>query len=357
MIDRLLSTTVFGVLLANVVLAALVAAACYFTASLLLTLLRRRLARLAPHTRTQADDALVEVLGATSHAVLALAALLVGVGLLDLPQRWSARVGQLWFLAVALQLALWANRGIDIALRRYVARHDYGLPGHASASATLMSWGLRSLLWSMVVLGMLSNLGVNITAFIASLGVGGIAVALAAQNILGDLFASIAIAVDKPFEVGDSIALGSLSGTVEQVGIKTTRLRSPGGEQIVMSNADLLKQAVSNYKRLRERRVVFTFGIAHASSADQLAQVPAIVREVVEASPRLRFDRAHFKTLGEKSFDFEVVYIVLDPDYTVFMDEQQRINLELMRQLDVHGIGLAMPTRELPVKPPSAVPA
>jgi len=204
-----------------------------------------------------------------------------------------------------------------------------------------------------VLLGMLSNLGVNITAFVASLGVGGIAVALAAQNILGDLFASLAIVMDKPFEVGDFIVLGSVSGTVENVGLKTTRIRSLGGEQVVMSNTELLKQTVSNYKRLAQRRIVFTFSVTYGTTPELLAEVPGIVQRAVGSSSRLRFDRAHFKGFGDSSLDFEAVYIVLDPDYGIYMDEQQRINLELMRELAARGIRFALPSRTLYMVPPA----
>jgi small-conductance mechanosensitive channel len=208
----------------------------------------------------------------------------------------------------------------------------------------------------MVLLGMLSNLGVNITAFVASLGVGGIAVALAAQNVLGDLFASLSIVIDKPFEVGDFIALGAVSGTVENVGLKTTRIRSLGGEQVVMSNTELLKQTISNYKRLAERRIVFGFGVRYGTPPELLAQIPGIAEQAVKSGSRLRFDRAHFKALGESSLDFEVVYIVLDADYNLYMDEQQRINLELVRELAARGVEFAFPSRTVYLVPPASRP-
>jgi small-conductance mechanosensitive channel len=205
-----------------------------------------------------------------------------------------------------------------------------------------------------VLLAMLSNIGVNITAFVASLGVGGIAIALAAQNILGDLFASVAIAVDKPFEVGDFVVMGEVVGSVEEVGIKTTRIRSLSGEQIVMANTEMLKQTIRNYKRLMERRIVFGFGVTYSSTPEQMQAIPEIVKKVVEGSERLRFDRAHFKAFGDSSLDFEVVYIVLDPDYNVYMDEQQRINLALLRELTALGVDFAFPTRTLHMVPTEA---
>ncbi|CAM5795974.1 mechanosensitive ion channel family protein [Rhizobacter fulvus] len=342
-------TTVAGVSLASLALGIGAAMLAYVLMSLALRIALSHLTRVAERTTNRADDMLVEVLAGTNRWLLALVAILVGVGMLDLPDRWSSRVGQLWFIALALQVALWANRCVSIGLRRHALKHAATPSATVGAAATLVSWGLRTLLWAIVLLAMLSNLGVNITAFIASLGVGGIAVALAAQNILGDLFASVAIAADKPFEVGDFIVLGSVAGTVELVGVKTTRIRSLGGEQIVMSNTELLKQTVSNYKRLRERRIVFGFGVSYDTSAEQAEEIPLIVRRLVEQSPRLRFDRAHFKGFGASSLDYEVVYIVLDPAYGVYMDEQQRINLALMRELGERGIGFAFPTQTLHV--------
>ena len=344
--DWFRDTTLFGVSVGNVAVAGVVAVLAYFAMTLALRLALSRLTGLAERSTNRADDLFVDVLRGTSRGLLFLAALLIGVGMLDLPDRWASRVGQLWFLALALQVALWANKAVTVGLRAYVERQaPQGTAGQVSVAATLMSWGLRTLLWAIVLLAMLSNLGINITAFVASLGVGGIAIALAAQNVLGDLFASVAIAVDKPFEVGDFIVLGSVAGTVEAVGVKTTRIRSLGGEQIVMSNTELLKQTVSNYKRLRERRIVFGFGVTYNTTPEQAEAIPGIVKKIVEESGQLRFDRAHFKAFGDSSLDYELVYYVLDPGFAVYMDEQQRINLALMRELKTLGVEFAFPTR------------
>ena len=345
--DWFSGATVAGISVASIAIGAGAALLAYLVMSLALRIALGRLTRIAERTSNRADDVLVDVLAGTSRWLLAVIALLIGIGMLDLPDRWSTRVSQLWFVALSLQVALWANRTVTIGLRRHTQRHAATSSEVVSAAATLVSWGLRTLLWAIVLLAMLSNLGVNITAFIASLGVGGIAVALAAQNILGDLFASIAIAVDKPFEVGDFIVLGSVAGTVEMVGVKTTRIRSLGGEQIVMSNTELLKQTVSNYKRLLERRIVFGFGVTYDTTPEQAEEIPRLVQRIVQSSDRLRFDRAHFKGFGDSSLDYEVVYMVLDPGYGVYMDEQQRINIELMRELGERGIGFAFPTRTL----------
>ena len=310
-----------------------------------LRLLIQRLRVLSARTRTGFVDGLLRVLERTNTGLIWVVGLLVGLGLLPLDDRWHDRVSQLWFAVVALQIGLWGQQAVALALAAQQQRHSSG--GAVSATATLLGWGLRGALWVVVVLAVLSNMGVNITAFVASLGIGGIAVALAVQNILGDLFASLAIAVDKPFEVGDSITVGDVTGTVERVGLKTTRIRSLGGEQIVMSNAELLKRTVANFKRLQTRRVLFAFGVTYDTPADQVAAVPPLVKELIEADPKLEYVRAHFKGFGESSLNFEVVYRVKDPDYDVYMDRQQALNLALMRALQERGIRFAFPTQTL----------
>jgi len=303
----------------------------------------QRLGALSQRTSTLVDDGLVRVLEQTNTLLIWLVGLLVGLGLLPLDDRWHGRVSQLWFAVVAVQLGLWGQQALTQGLQ-YQARRQAGVTGTGaalSASATLLGWGLRGALWVVISLAVLSNMGVNITAFVASLGIGGVALALAVQNILGDLFASLAIAVDKPFEVGDSITVGDVTGTVERVGLKTTRIRSLGGEQIVMSNAELLKRTVANFKRLQTRRVAFTFGLSYNASADEIAAVPPIVKALIEADEKLEFVRAHFKGFGQSSLDFEVVYRVLDPSYDVYMDRQQALNLALMRSLGERGLSFA----------------
>jgi small-conductance mechanosensitive channel len=285
-------------------------------------------------TSTKVDDAVVEIFEATRSWLLLLIAVLVGLQMLDLPLHWQERVSHLWFVVLVLQLALWASRAI-LLLRRKIAQH--AAVAQTSASATLMSWGLQTALWTIVLLAVLSNLGVNITAMVTSLGVGGIAVALAVQNVLGDLFASLAIALDKPFEVGDAITANGVSGTVERVGLKTTRIRAPGGEQVVMSNADLLKNAVSNYQRQTTRRIVFKFSVSYGTPAEKAGQIPAIVKAIVEAQPNIRFDRAHLQNMSTSGLDYEVVYIVDTSDYKLYMDTQQRIYLALMEKLQALG--------------------
>lgn len=344
---------VFGLSLFNIALALAAAVASYVLMRLALRFVAGRMRQLADRTSNRADDLLVQVLSGTSTWLLWVVALLIGVGLLDLSPPWSDRVSHLWFVALAVQAGVWCTRGIRVGVQRYEERHRSANGGQLTAAATLLSWSLRTVLWAVVLLAVLSNLGVNITAFVASLGVGGIAIALAVQNILGDLFASLSIAVDKPFEVGDFIGSSAGVGTVVFVGLKTTRIRTLSGEELVIGNTDLLKQPLKNYRRMLERRIAFKFRVAYGTPVDKLQAIPDLVRAAVEADPLLRFDRAHLMEFGESSLDFEVVYIVKSPDYNRYMDAQQALNLALLREFAERGIEFAFPTRTVVMAPPA----
>ncbi len=355
------TTSLFGIALSDWAIALASALLSYLVMTTVLRVAQSRIHTRADQAAMAGDGLeavrpmLAQVLDQTSRTLLLAMAALVGLNLLDLPLKWSDRVAQLWYVAVALQLALWGAKVIELVMQRYLARHaNPGATPQSTVSSTLIGWALHTALWTVVALAVMSNLGFNITAFVASLGIGGIAVALAAQNILGDLFASVAIALDKPFEVGDAIASGSVNGAVEHVGLKTTRLRSPSGEQIVVSNTELLKNSLKNYKRMETRRIEFSFGITYAATPEQANAVPQVVRRVVEAQPQVKFDRAHFTKFGESSLDYVVVYIMQTANYGTYMDNQQAINIALMREFAAMGVEFAFPTRTVVVAPTQA---
>ncbi len=328
---------------------------------LVLALVKRlslnRLAALAARTETEVDDFFVEVMRRTRWLLVLLPVLYMATLSLDVPSvRSVLRTAAI--LAFLLQLGLWLlvaiNFWVESARRRRLEAD--------AASATMIgafSFLGKVVLWTVIVLVALDNLGVNVTALIAGLGVGGVAVALALQNILGDLLASLSIVLDKPFVIGDSIQVDTFTGTVESIGLKTTHLRSVSGEQIVVSNGDLLRSRIRNFKRMGERRAVITFGLAPATPPDKLAKVPEIVRSLIDSREQIRFDRAHFLRIGEASFDFEVVFFVLSPDYLLYMNLQQEILLGLLRRLAEERIELASPARTTvildrpPVNPPA----
>ncbi|MEL0028463.1 MAG: mechanosensitive ion channel family protein [Perlucidibaca sp.] len=293
------------------------------------------------------DHALVAMARHTKQPLIFLVTLMIGTQYLELKPGLEQGLSRVATIAGFLQLGLWLGGGLNFWIDRYrVNSHDAG----ATTSLAALNFIGKLLMWALITMAMLDNLGVNVTAMVAGLGVGGIAVALAVQNILGDLFASLSIVIDKPFVIGETIMVDNFMGTVEHVGLKTTRLRSTTGEQIIISNSDLLKTRIRNYKRMHERRASFVFGVVYQTTADQLAAIPGIVRGIVESVPGTRFERAHFKTFGASSLDYEVVYWMLDPDFIGSLDAQQAINLALFKRFGDLGIEFAYPTQTLIVQ-------
>lgn len=336
-------------------LALAIAVGAGFVLYLLRRFAARRLADMAARTETVLDDVLADLVARTQPLFLLVLGIALAAQFLDLPPRAERAITSMIVIALLLQAALWGNRVIVLWLERALRRPH---AAHAAGATTLRFSGFlaRITLWSVLVLMVLDNLGFNITALVTSLGIGGVAVALAAQNILGDMFASLSIALDKPFEIGDFIVVDELLGTVEYIGIKTTRVRALSGEQIVLSNADLLKSRIRNFKRMAERRVPFQFGVLYSTPQEQVERIPVLVRAIIEAQPKTRFDRAHFKEYGDSALIFEVVYYVLDADYNVYMDIQQAINLALLHRFRELDIEFAYPTRTLYIAAGSASP-
>ncbi|MBO9353821.1 mechanosensitive ion channel [Bordetella petrii] len=324
-------------------LTALLAAGLLVAMRFALGLIRGRLRRRLETGPRPGVSAALEIVGRTSWLILFLIAVLLAARITGVIAAWSVAASHLWFVLAALQIALWIDRAISIGLVRTLVSRV----GGRAVTAMLLALLLRIVLWAMAVLAMLDNLGVNITALVASLGIGGVAVALAVQTILSDLFASIAIGLDKPFEVGDFIVFGSVAGSIEHIGLKTTRIRSLGGEQIVCSNTELLKQTIQNYKRMQQRRIVFGFTLSYRTPPDGVAAVPGVVRRQIEAAPDTKFDRAHLASFGENGLVFEAVYYVMVADYNRYMDIQQQINLGLLRELDGADIDFAVPERRV----------
>lgn len=272
---------------------------------------------------------------------------------LSLPERL---VDGLWMVAVAtlfIQIGLWGTRATSEGLSTYRQLQISSDPALAT-SLNAVSFVARLLIWASVFLLVLDNFGVNITALVAGLGIGGIAVALAAQNVLGDLFASLSIVLDKPFVVGDFLILNDYMGTVEYVGLKNTRLRSLSGEQIILANSDILSSRVRNYGRMSERRVPVTIGVTYQTPRAKLERIPHFIQTAVESQEHTRFDRAHFVAFGASSLDFEYVYYIASADYNQYMDINQAINLAIHKRFEEEGIDFAYPTQTLYLHPVEA---
>lgn len=343
-----MQTIVYGNTLYTWSVAAIIAAVIFTATIIVRHFATARLATLAARTDNEIDDLLLAVVRATRTWFLIGIALVVGVRLLTLDGPIARLVTGATIVGLVLQGALWGNVVITNVVQRQVQRR---MENDASSATTMSALGFlaRLLMWSVLLLVGLENLGVDVTALVAGLGVGGIAVALAAQNILGDLFASLSIVMDKPFVNGDFIIVGDMLGNVEHIGLKTTRVRSLHGEQLVFSNADLLNSRIRNFKRMEERRIVFALGVTYDTPPAKVAAIPGLVREAIEAQELARFDRAHFKSYGAFSLDFEIVYYMLTPDYALYMDTQQAINLAILNRFAAEGIEFAFPTQTLHV--------
>jgi small-conductance mechanosensitive channel len=299
--------------------------------------------RLTPHTPPKvfiAIDLAAALLERTRRLFIWGVALWLGSRHLTFPsrlERWLTvtLVALLW-----MQAAFWAMRAVryGIDLRR---RSGVGPATLLQGSMEVIMFSAGVIVWTVAVLLALDNLGVQIKPLLAGLGIGGIALALAVQTVLADLLASLSIALDKPFGLGDFLGVDAFQGTVEHIGIKSTRLRSLDGEQIVLSNSDVLKSRVRNYGRMRERRALFTLGVDYDTPVAQLAAIPRAVREIIEATPDTRFDRCHLMKCGDRALQFEVVYYVTKADYNLYADTQQRINLRILERFRAMEVSFA----------------
>lgn len=344
---ELLDRVYFGNSVADYAIAAAVALGAFAALMIVRVVVARRLARFADRTTNRLDDLITALIEGTRRWALLVFGVFFGSLTLALEPEVDAAAVSIATIALLLQIGIWASTAIRRAARDvHTRRMERGDTAGLGAIQMLSLLG-RTAAWVIVSLLILANVGVDVSALIAGLGIGGIAVALAAQNILGDLFASVAIVLDKPFQVGDFLILGDFLGTVENIGLKTTRLRSLSGEQIVMCNSDLLNSRVRNYKRMAERRVVFSFAVPYGTDLAVVREIPAWVAEIIEAEENVRFDRSHFQKFGDSALIYETVYYVLSPDYTEYMDVQQRINVALCERLAAAGVQFALPSRTL----------
>ncbi len=333
-------------------IAACVAVGVYFGLRLIGFVITRYISSMAKRESIETDDFVAQAfISRTKPSFLLIFALYAGCLYLRLPKQTDRLVGVMALIALFLQFGFWGNGIITYWFSQRAKKKAEEDPGSASAYSVI-NFLSKAALWSLIIILLLDNLGVDITAFIAGLGIGGVAVALAVQNILGDLFASISIALDKPFVVGDFIIIDDLMGTVEHIGIKTTRVHSLSGEQLIFSNNDLLKSRIRNFKRMYERRVLFQIGVTYETPYEKVAAIPTMIKEIIESLDQTRFDRAHFFKYGDFALIFEVVYYVLVPDYNVYMDRQQSINLAIYRRFAEEGIEFAYPTQTVHLKKP-----
>lgn len=302
-----------------------------------------RIRKYAEATDAVVDDLLVDAFQENIIPLMYIGSVFISMDVLNLHSMIAKWSGYLFLILAVIFL----TRFLISVLIFFISRIWLTGKGKEERNtvSSLIGIIIRIILWSVSILFLLDNLGVKVSGLIAGLGVGGIAIAFAAQSILRDIFNYFTIFFDKPFEIGDFLVIDKFAGVVEHIGVKTTRLRSLNGEQIIFANTDLTGSRVQNYKSMRERRIKFSFGVTYDTPARKIKLIPGEVQKIIEEINGTRFDRAHFKSFGDSSLDFEIVYHVLSGEYTNYMDIQQEINLKIMELMNKMKVEFAYPTR------------
>ena len=332
-------------LVLDALMALLILLATYVFLRGLYPFLGTKLQKLGEKRKVAAIEIMGKLIHGTNFSFLLGLGLLASLPVAPIPASYMPTVKIVIIFLVLLQIGLWGNALTSLILRRI--SEERGEDPSSLSAFSLIGFVARLVIWATVALLMLDNLGIDVTALIAGLGIGGIAIALAVQNILGDLLASLSIVLDKPFEVGDFIVIDELSGTVERIGVKTTRIRSLSGEQLVFPNSDLLSSCIRNFKRMYERRVALNIGVTYQTSQAKLEKIPEMITQIVNSQDQIRFDRCHLNSLGDSAICFELVYYVLISDYTAHMQIQQNILLAIIKKFESEQIEMAYPTQTI----------
>ncbi len=345
MVDNILQTIVLGNTVQAYGMALINIAIGMAVAQLIKRLVLRRLKRWTKRTTTTLDDKLVRLIERPSLWLLYLGSIYISLQSLALSPVVSQLLTVGGIIFATLLLLQLVGSIAEYGLRIYGFIHRDQPNMRQSLNALIPA--VRVILWVVGIIFVLDNLGFDISAVVTGLGIGGVALALASQGILQDLFSYFSILLDRPFELGDFIVVGNLAGTVQQIGIKTTRLKSLDGEQLILANTDLTGSRIQNFQRMEQRRIAFNLGVTDETHPAQLEQIPDMIRQVIEEIPGITFDRAHFASFGDFSLNYEVVYLVNTSDYVVYRDAQQRINLAIKQMFDQAGIEFAYPTQVL----------
>jgi len=338
-----------NVFLGNRIADYLICVFIFFTGFIVIKIFRhfllKRLKKWAENTATTIDDFLVGIIQNIALPLAHFGVLYISINTLTLDPLLKKGIDTVMMAILVMFIARLAIALTGYGFDLYSSKR--GKDNTLERSLNGMLKVVKLIIWGLAVTFFLDNLGFKISAVIAGLGIGGVAIALAAQAILGDLFSYFAILFDRPFEIGDFIIIGDYLGTIEHIGIKTTRIRSLGGEQVIFSNKDLTSSRVRNYKRMGKRRVVFKLGVTYQTHLDKLKTIPGIIEKIIKNVKDTTFDRAHFSSYGDFSLIFEVVYYVMSRDYNKYMDIQQEINFAIKKEFESRDIEFAYPTQTL----------
>jgi len=317
--------------------------AIYFTVKPIFGLIVKKIDKVINHKLNKTGDIAVDTLKHSKAWFFIAIAIFFGSKFLNL-SGYNFLPFRILMFAIFIQAGIWSNVIFSKGLKNWNQKNKN--PSQ-HAAVVIVLWFGRFIIWATVLLLILDHLGIEAISLLAGLGVGGIAIALAMQKILGDLFASISIMLEKPFEIGDFVMVGDIRGTVESIGIKTTRIRSINGEQIVISNSDLLESRVNNFKRMAERRIIFNLNVSNQTSKENIHAITEVVKNIIDSQENVRFDRGHLKGFSPGSIDYEFVYWVKNPDFMVYMDVQQKINLAIIDEFAERNINMAYPAQKV----------
>ncbi|RZJ35446.1 MAG: mechanosensitive ion channel family protein [Flavobacterium sp.] len=343
--DDVLNSTLFG----NTAISWLIIAGSIAVSLIVLKIVKlivlKRLEKWTLTTKTNWDNFIAGIIDRNVMPLLYISAFYFPLLTLALPNSLE----NVLHIAYLIVITFFTLRSISAAFKKFIhsfiRREDNSDTKEKQAAGLIIVANI--IIWMLGIIFLIDNLGYNVTTLIAGLGVGGIAIALAAQAVLGDLFSYFVIFFDRPFEIGDFVTLGNEAGVVEYIGIKTTRIRTLSGEQLICSNTDLTNSRLHNFKRMEKRRVVFTIGVIYQTTPAQLQSIPGMVNSIISSIPKVQLDRGHFAKFNASSLDFEFVYYVLDPDYNFYMDCQQTIYLKIVSAFETAGIKFALPTQTL----------
>jgi len=343
MLKEYLQMNILNNPLLNYIYALLVLFLGILTVQLIKSVVIKRLRAGAEATASKVDDLIVNGIRKSLVPLAYVCVLYLSVKFLDLPPFINRAIDILATILVVFFGIRFLLPIIIFSFDSYLAKKEkYEERKRLYAGLYTI---IKFLVWALAFILLLDNFGVKITPLLAGIGIGGAAVALASQAILGDLFNYFVILFDRPFEVGDFIIVDNFMGTVEEIGIKTTKVRSLGGEQLIFSNSNLTQKPIKNYKRMQKRRVLFQIGVVYQTPLEKLREIPIIIRSIIEGIEDTIFDRAHFFSYGDFSLIFEVVYYVIGNDYNKYMDIQQEINLKIYEEFQRRGIEFAYPTQ------------
>ena len=306
-----------------------------------------KIKQLVGYTETDIDDLLVKIIDSIGWPFYVFLSLYIAFQFIQLTEAVKKTFSFIVLILVSYYVVKGIQELIDYSFGKVVQRRREEEKGFDPSVLELLSKIAKWTLWVGAVIIVLQNLGYNISALVAGLGIGGVAIAFALQNILGDIFASFSIYFDKPFQTGDFIIVGDDRGTVKKIGIKSTRIQTLQGEELVISNKELTESRVHNYKKMERRRITFSFGVIYETPTEKIREIPNIIKEIINKIELANLDRAHFKEFGRSSLNFEVVYHLNSSDPTKYMDAQQEINLAIKKRFEREGIKFAYPTQTI----------